>query len=240
MRFGGLQGRTARHIMGIMLTGPKRSVTMRSSFYRALLAALCVLLVLMAMLRKESISVRSELWGKAGVKANTVHEQKPLEDPSLPPSVPGDYKTGVSNNFNLNCSVDMPHLQKIREKYSINERFQYMKRYIRFTRVEGLERKRMTKISQNLLNGAFKTIDVNKHYGQDACEKPLEVQVPASGLPSSVNASDFMFGVSTTFKRFMACDYASCLQVAPRFPGFPHAASQFYSLLTRICCNIRR
>lgn len=189
--------------MGIMLTGPKRSVTMRSSFYRALLAALCVLLVLMAMLRKESISVRSELWGKAGVKANTVHEQKPLEDPSLPPSVPGDYKTGVSNNFNLNCSVDMPHLQKIREKYSINERFQYMKRYIRFTRVEGLERKRMTKISQNLLNGAFKTIDVNKHYGQDACEKPLEVQVPASGLPSSVNASDFMFGVSTTFKRFM-------------------------------------
>ncbi|OAQ58879.1 glycosyltransferase family 31 protein [Pochonia chlamydosporia 170] len=191
--------------MGVVLTGPKRSMTMRSPFGRALLAALCVLLVLMAMLKTESIPVRPQLFGKPGVKANAVHEQKPLDDSNSPVTSSSMIGNGnvISSNFNINCSVDIPHLQKIRQKYNLDERFQYMKRYVRFTRTEGLERKRMTKISHNLLNGAFKTVDMNKQYGQDACENPLEVQVPASGLPSAVNASDFMFGVSTTFKRFM-------------------------------------
>ncbi|KHN95546.1 Fringe-like protein [Metarhizium album ARSEF 1941] len=159
----------------------------------------------MALFRKESSSVRSELFGKPGIKANVVHHQKPLEDPSSSFPVTGDHNiSGIPNSFSLNCSADLPHLQNIMKKYNLDESLQYLKRYIRFTRVEGLERKRMTKVSENLLNAAFKTIHVNKHYyPQDSCEKPLEVQVPASGLPSSVNASDFMFGVSTTFKRFM-------------------------------------
>lgn len=172
---------------------------------RALLAALCVLLVLLAFIRSDSVRVRPRLFNKVGVKASPVHEQKTLDESESPltgSSVLGDSHL-VSSRPNMNCSVDIPHLQKIRQKYNLDERFQYMKRYVRFTRTEGLERKRMTKVSQNLLNGVFKTVDVNKLYGEESCDKPLEVEVSASGLPSTVNATDFLFGVSTTFKRFM-------------------------------------
>ncbi|KAG5955098.1 hypothetical protein E4U57_003716 [Claviceps arundinis] len=191
--------------MGSALLGSKRSMTMRSPCVRALLAALCVLLVLLAFIRSDSVRVRPRLFNKVGIKASPVHEQKTLDESESPltgSSVLGDNHL-VSSRPNMNCSVDIPHLQKIRQKYNLDERFQYMKRYVRFTRTEGLERKRMTKVSQNLLNGVFKTVDVNKLYGEESCDKPLEVEVSASGLPSTVNATDFLFGVSTTFKRFM-------------------------------------
>ncbi|GAB0138875.1 hypothetical protein EsDP_00007097 [Epichloe bromicola] len=178
---------------------------MRSPCVRALLAALCVLLVLVAFIRPDTVPVRPRLFRKPAMKASPVHEQKTLDDSNSPVSggsILGDGDL-VSSRFNLNCSVDVPHLQEIRQKYNLDERFQYMKRYVRFTRTEGLERKSMTKVSQNLLNGAFKTVDVNKLYGQDGCDEPLEVQVPASAFPTTANATDFMFGVSTTFKRFM-------------------------------------
>ncbi|KAG5916252.1 hypothetical protein E4U61_003841 [Claviceps capensis] len=191
--------------MGSALLGSKRSMTMRSPCVRALLAALCVLLVLLAFIRSDSVRVRPRLFNKVGVKASPVHEQKTLDESESP--LTGSSVLGashlVSSRPNMNCSVDIPHLQKIRQKYNLDERFQYMKRYVRFTRTEGLERKRMTKVSQNLLNGVFKTVDVNKLYGEESCDKPLEVEVSASGLPSTVNATDFLFGVSTTFKRFM-------------------------------------
>lgn len=191
--------------MGAIFLGPKRSITMRSPCVRALLAALCVLLVLVAFIRPDTVPVRPRLFRKPAIKASPVHEQKPLDDSNSPVSggsILGDGDL-ISSRFNLNCSVDVPHLQKIRQKYNLDERFQYMKRYVRFTRTEGLERKSMTKVPQNLLNGAFKTVDVNKLYGQDGCDEPLEVQVSASAFPSTANATDFMFGVSTTYKRFM-------------------------------------
>lgn len=149
--------------------------------------------------------VRPNLFGNPGVKVGAVHGQKTLNDANS--SATGSsiivHGSRGSRKFNLNCTVDMPHMQRIKQKHNLDDRFQYMKRYVRFTRTEDLERKRMTKVSQSLVNGAFKTIDINKQYGADTCDKPLEVQVPASDLPSTVNASDFMFGVSTTLKRFM-------------------------------------
>ncbi|KAG5974833.1 hypothetical protein E4U55_008033 [Claviceps digitariae] len=181
---------------------------MRSPCVRALLAAVCVLFVLAVFFHSDSVSVRPHLFRNPAVQVTSVHEQEPpLDDsdspqPASPSPVPADANVS-SGIYNVNCSVDIPHLQNIRQKYNIDERFQYMKRYIRFTRTEGLERKRLTKLDQNLLNGAFKTVDVNKVYGTDSCEQPLEVKVSASGLPSTVNASDFLFGVSTTYKRFM-------------------------------------
>jgi hypothetical protein len=62
----------------------------------------------------------------------------------------------------------------------------------------------MTKLKQNFLTGPFKTIDIsNLHDSTNRCAEPIDIAVPRSGLPSTVNASDFMFGVSTSYGRFM-------------------------------------
>lgn len=182
---------------------------MRSPFSRAVLAALGALLFVMAFLRAETIHVRPQLFAAGGVKASRPHNQTPLDDPNSP--VKGDSFIGSGAvasgmKYNMNCSVDSAHMQQLKQRYNLGDKFQYMKRYVQFTRTRGIERKRMTKISQKLLNGNFKTVDVSKQYGHDSCDKPLEVEVTASGLPSTVDASDYMFGVSTTFKRFMDPD----------------------------------
>ncbi|KAG5929166.1 hypothetical protein E4U42_006894 [Claviceps africana] len=178
---------------------------MRSPCVRALLAAFCVLFILVVFIRSDPVSAQRGLFRKPDAPLGPVDQQLSPHDSDAPfsgASVPADNKV-PSGIPHTNCSIDITHLQKIRTKYHVNERFQYMKRHVRFTRKEGLERKCMTKLDQNLLNGAFLTVDVNKPHNEDSCDKPLEVQVPASGLPSTVNASDFLFGVSTTLKRFM-------------------------------------
>lgn len=166
-----------------------------------------MLLVFIAVLRTESLPRHQRIFHKSGVKASQGHQkhQRPLDglkSPVLSSSMIGDAGFRASS-LNMSCSADMPRMHAIKEKYSLDDSFQYLKRYVRFTRTEGLERKRMTKLSQNLLNGAFKTVDINKRHAEISCDAPLEIQVTASGLPSTANASDFMFGVSTTFKRFM-------------------------------------
>ena len=186
--------------MAISLLAPKRSVTMRGSLGRTILVACCVALFFVAVMRSSSITVPGQLFSKAGLQ--TARDQKPLDSSHSKGKGAKGQSTGHPA-IALNCSVDMPHLQRVKQRYNLNDKFQYMKRYVRFTRTDGLERKKMTKLKQSLLHGSFRTVDVNKQYGEYGCDKPLEVEVPASGFPSTVDASDFLFGVSTTYKRFM-------------------------------------
>ncbi|PHH92968.1 hypothetical protein CDD83_3126 [Cordyceps sp. RAO-2017] len=192
-------------MMGVKLSGPKRAITMRSPFSRALVAALCVLLVLMAVMRTDPAPVRNHLFGKAAVKSALTQQQRPLNDAmsshAQAPVTAADL--APQGGHALNCSVDVSHLTDLKQRYNLDDKFQYMKRYVRFTRSQGLERKSMTKLPQKLLPGALKTVDLAKQYDPEICAEPLDVSVPASGLPSTVNASDFMFGVSTTYQRFM-------------------------------------
>ncbi|RCI17169.1 hypothetical protein L249_3112 [Ophiocordyceps polyrhachis-furcata BCC 54312] len=222
-------------MMGVKLPGPKRA-TMRSPFLRALLAALCVLLVLMAVMRSDSVPVHNHLFGKGSLKSSLAQQpqqqqppqiqqqqnqqeqdqqqrpqqhhkqQHPLENKKRPfahlPFLNAERPVTTSPPV-INCTVDVPHLTEIKQRYELDEKFQYLKRYVRFTRQEGLERKRITKLSGDLLPGALTTVDLTKQYAHEACLAPLEVPVTASGMPSTVNASDFMFGVSTTYQRFM-------------------------------------
>lgn len=183
--------------------GSKRAMPMRSPFFRALVAALLTLGFLLIVFRAETVSIHRPALGKSGF--TSLHREQPIDHQgnSSPIAVPPQGAVAPTGAIELNCSVDTAHLAEVKQRYNLDDKFQYLKRYVRFTRKEGLERKSMTRLSQKLLNAPFKTVDLAKTYGHDACDEPLEVDVTTSGLPSTVNASDYMFGVSTTYQRFM-------------------------------------
>ncbi|KAL6855595.1 hypothetical protein ACO1O0_006746 [Amphichorda felina] len=180
---------------------------MRNACTRALVAAICILVILTITLRSDqAIDVRSQLLRKTGVQTGGVipDQQQPLDQSTpMPPSQDPVLQFEPQSDHVPNCDIDMDHLREVKERYQLDDKFQYMKRYIRFTRTEGLERKSMTRVNQRLLPSKFKTVELGQHYGHQSCADPLEIEVPRSGLPSTVNASDFMFGVSTTHGRFM-------------------------------------
>ena len=179
----------------------------RNACTRSLLATLCIITLLFLTLRTgQAIDVRSQILRKTGVKTSGVvpEQQQPLDQSTpLPPQEHALIEFEPQSDHVPNCDIDMDHLRDIKERNNLDDKFQYMKRYIRFSRTEGLERKSMTHVGDKLLPSKFRTIELGNHYGTQACADPLEIQVPRSGLPSTVNASDFMFGVSTTYNRFM-------------------------------------
>lgn len=91
-------------------------------------------------------------------------------------------------------------LASLQTKYDLMDNIEYAKRYIRFHRRD-IERKSMTKLNHNLLPSGFDKIDIRNPPEQATCLKPLEVNVPRSPYPNTVNASDLLFGISTTFAR---------------------------------------
>lgn len=103
------------------------------------------------------------------------------------------------------CARDDSRFAAIKQQYNIEDQFHYFSRTVNFQRSQGLERKGMTKVPQALLSSNTMTVDVTKQNDGSAagsdCSEPLQVEVPISGLASTVNASDFIFGISTTFKR---------------------------------------
>lgn len=102
-------------------------------------------------------------------------------------------------------TFDASHFADIQRRYDIDEHFDYFARIVSFRRSHGLARKSMTVLPQALLSPNATTVDVTKQHDRGAiCDygsEPLQVEVPVSGLPSTVDASDFIFGISTTFKR---------------------------------------
>ncbi|KAI1434935.1 glycosyltransferase family 31 protein [Xylaria sp. CBS 124048] len=188
--------------MGAALPSPhQRSITMRNPFVRCVLFAV-VLLVLLGLSWK---SERIENVGTQIMKATSAHSkdtqvaQQPLRD--IPQSVDVDVAP-VSKHI-MDCTVDGNVMAQLKAKYELMDGFQYMKRYIKVNR-QPIPRKSVTKLDQLFLPGHFlKSIDLQKpNFGDEKCSEPLNVYVPESPYPSSGNLSDFMFGVSTTFKRF--------------------------------------
>jgi hypothetical protein len=103
------------------------------------------------------------------------------------------------------CASDASHFADIKRRYDIADQFDYFTRTVSFRRSQGLERQSMTVVPQALLSPNTITIDVTKQNDGGTvdgnCSEPLQVKVPVSGLASTVNASDFIFGISTTFNR---------------------------------------
>jgi hypothetical protein len=85
-------------------------------------------------------------------------------------------------------------------RYGLQEKIDYGRRYIRFHR-ENMPRASMTTINNDLFPNGFDVINVNKPPTSTACSKPLDVPVTRSSYPSTADASDLLFGISTTFER---------------------------------------
>jgi len=104
-----------------------------------------------------------------------------------------------------NCAIDASRLAAITQQYDIGDQFHYFTRTVSFQRNHSLERKSMTKLPQPFLTPDTITVDVTEQNDAAApdghCIEPLQVEVPVSGLASTVDASDLIFGISTTFER---------------------------------------
>ncbi|KAH7320630.1 family 31 glycosyltransferase [Stachybotrys elegans] len=177
---------------------------MRNPFIRALLAALVILVIIMVTWQSDTTAdVRAQILAKAGIKSGPGSQvQRPLVDEDAAPAAVSPNQE-PTHTHQMDCGADVDHLRIVKDRFSLDEKFQYLKRYVRFTRTDDVKRKSMNMVKQNLLEGSFKIVDINGQSSNDKCGEPLDVQVPKSGLPSTVNASDFMFGVSTTYARFM-------------------------------------
>jgi Fringe-like len=189
--------------MGAKMASSNRFLTMRNPFTRNVALAAAILVLLAVTFRIDAIDIRAQLISSA---TQSTSPQQALDLPTEAPAIPqgsshGDEEAFISTHV-PNCDIDIPHLTQIKEKYGLENKFQYLKRYVRFTRSPGVQRKSITKVEQNLLPKKFKTVIMNKKYEQETCPEPLEFPVPQSPFPATVNASDFMFAVSTTYKRF--------------------------------------
>jgi hypothetical protein len=188
--------------MGAKMPPPHRLFSWRNPFARTVFVAVAVLLVMALTLRTDAYDVRGHLMKGAGSK-QTVPAQHPLdlEVPVAPEGSSYDDEPPQVTHV-PNCDVDTEHLADIQERFGLDQKFQYLKRYIKFTRTPSLQRKSVTKTAQKFLPKKFKTVDVRKTYRSETCMEPLEVPVPESSYPTTANASEFMFAVSTTYKRF--------------------------------------
>jgi hypothetical protein len=102
--------------------------------------------------------------------------------------------------FVPDCSVNATHLQSLQQRYNLDEQIEYGRRYVRFHR-QDIQRKSLTRLNQVLFPTAFDTIDIQNPPSITTCLKPLEVPVPRSPYPRTVDASDLLFGISTTYGR---------------------------------------
>lgn len=155
-----------------------RLLSPRNPLGRALLlATFCVGLLILA-LRGPALPVKT-----------LQHQLQSLQKSASSSSLPGQ-----------DCSIDSSFLEKIKTKYELDDQIDYAKRYVRFHR-QDTRRKSVTKIDASLFPKGFETISISQPPQEATCLAPFEVPVTRSPDPSTADASDFLFGISTTFKR---------------------------------------
>lgn len=98
------------------------------------------------------------------------------------------------------CSINATRLQALRKKYTLGEKIEYGQRYIK-TKPSNISRKSLTNMKQSLFPDDFEIVELAKLPEQSKCRVPLELPVSISPSPGTANASDLLFGISTTYKR---------------------------------------
>lgn len=133
------------------------------------------------------------------------------------PSVPRpldsafQHEPNIAGDDDSRCRASNARLSDLQERYGLDNTFQYLRRVIHFTREPDVQRQSLAKLSQRLLKKDFQYVQLKpqlKNVGS-SCAEAIEVPVSASAFPQDVDASELMFGVSTTFDRFT--EYATLL-----------------------------
>ncbi|KAH8821260.1 hypothetical protein F5884DRAFT_81530 [Xylogone sp. PMI_703] len=153
-----------------------RRLSFRSPLIRALLAALIIVSIL-ATFQSTNLPVRTIQHQISSFR------HKPSDTPP-----------------ELDCSINGYHLEKLKKKYELDDEIEYAQRYIRFHQ-QDTRRRSVTRIDDSLFPKAFDTFKISEAPLEATCLAPFEVPVTKSPDPSTADASDFLFGISTTFKR---------------------------------------
>lgn len=110
------------------------------------------------------------------------------------------------SKYVMDCNPDIGRLVTIRDRHKLDDHIEYFKRHVRFSR-RPIERQSYTTLQQSLIpagtkDNGFERIRLSESYERkDNCRQPLEVSVPQSSFPGDADLSDFIFAISTTFKR---------------------------------------
>ncbi|KAK0648643.1 glycosyltransferase family 31 protein [Cercophora newfieldiana] len=201
--------------MGGKIPGPHRCFTMRNPFARALVLGLGLFVLCAMMARSDRLDVRTTIVRTGTFPKNAIPApQRPpaqqaawVQQLATPTEEHDGKETASVGQAFLNvshymaCDYNMEQLRKWKIKFGFEEKFEYTKRYVRAERLD-IPRKSITNLRQNFLPERVKSLNVSKKYKPGVCPEPLTVPVSRSPFPSMANLSDFMFGVSTTYKRF--------------------------------------
>ncbi|KAH8677540.1 hypothetical protein BX600DRAFT_430885 [Xylariales sp. PMI_506] len=176
-----------------------RFFTLRNPFSRCVLFAVALLVLLGITWKSDRIDdVTTQIIKAAAPITSGSNFQQTIGDASGT----GPDGAPVSDHV-MDCSVQPEHMEYLKQKYELADEFEYLKRYVKINR-QPIERKSITKLTDSLNPQGFQKINAHAlgSYGHEKCLQPLEVPVTQSPYPATGNLSDFMFGVSTTFKRF--------------------------------------
>lgn len=122
-------------------------------------------------------------------------QQQQIPSSLSPPSASASTSPAIRD-----CSLNHTRLQVLQKQYNLGNQIDYAKRFIRFHR-EDIPRLSITKVDQKLFPKGLEVIDIQNPPAKAQCISPLDVPVSNSGMPESVNASSFLFGISTTYAR---------------------------------------
>jgi hypothetical protein len=189
--------------MGAKMPAPhQRFFTLRNPFSRCVLFAVALLCLLAITWKSDRIDdVTTQIIKATTPKSKGSTYQQPIGDAA----VASEADVVPVSNHVMDCSIKPEYMDELKGKYDLQDSFEYLKRYVKISR-EPIARKSITKLSQDFLPAGFQTVntDYPNNYGHETCLEPLRVPVSQSPFPATGNLSDFMFGVSTTFKRFSA------------------------------------
>lgn len=189
--------------MGASLPPPHRCFNMRNPFARIVVLSAALLFLVVMMLRSDAIDVRSAII-KTAKAAKAAGAQSPLHAHNGDVSDPSEHGSTYANSTRplvMSCDYDIDRVRALRDKYDLGHKYEYTKRYVKISR-QDIKRKSVTKLDQVFMPKEVKVVDVDGQTEKERCPKPLEVPVTRSPYPSTATASDFIFGVSTTYKRF--------------------------------------
>lgn len=105
-----------------------------------------------------------------------------------------------SHMHRTDCTLNKSQLEGFQGRYQLDDEIEFARRYVRFHR-QDITRKPITKIDTDLFPNGFDEVDIRHPPKRTTCLKPLEVSVSRSPVPSTVDASDLLFGISTTYAR---------------------------------------